>query len=127
MEYGYGKETNLSFADAVARVKEALAAEGFGVLTEIDVKKTMKEKIGADYDDYVILGACNPAFADRALRAEREVGLLLPCNVIVYQDGGAVRVSAIIPSAAMGMVDNPALADLAREVESRLRAAIEAV
>ena len=84
MSYGYSKETNLDFNEAVEKTKEELKTEGFGVLTEIDVKKTLKAKLDVDYDDYVILGACNPGFAYKALQAEKEIGLLLPCNVIIY-------------------------------------------
>lgn len=127
MQYGYGKKVPLPFGEAVAKTKEALATEGFGVLTEIDVKATMKKKLNLDYDNYLILGACNPASAHKALQAEKEVGLLLPCNVIVYESDGAVFVSAILPSAAMSMVENPALASLAGEVEPKLKRVVEGI
>ncbi len=126
MQYGYSKLTNLSFEEAMTKVKETLQAEGFGVLTEIDVKATMKKKLDVDYDNYTILGACNPAFANKALQSEKEIGLLLPCNVIVYEDNG-VHVSAILPSAGMSMVENEALASIAEEVEPKLKRAIDAV
>lgn len=127
MQYGYSKKVPLPFDEAVTKTKDALGAEGFGVLTEIDVKATMKKKLGVDYDNYLILGACNPASAHKALQAEKEVGLLLPCNVIVYEEDGAVYVSAILPSAAMSMVENPALAALAKEVEPKLKRVVEEV
>ncbi len=127
MKYGYTKKVNLSFTEAVEKIKEALKTGGFGVLTEIDVKATMKQKLDVDYEEYVILGACNPQFAHRALTAEKEIGLLLPCNVIVYQDGGDTFVSAIVPTVAMSVVENEALAPLAKEVEERLLGAVNSL
>ncbi len=127
MKYGYSRKISLPFAEAVAKTKEALAAEGFGVLTEIDVKATMKKKLNLEYGNYLILGACNPAFAHKALQAEKDIGLLLPCNVIVYEDAGAVHVSAIVPSVAMSMVDNPALVEIASEAEAKLTRAIDSI
>lgn len=121
MNYGYKREVQLSFVDAVEKTRAELAKEDFGILTEIDVKAALKQKLDVDYDNYLILGACNPPFAYQALQAEREVGLLLPCNVIVYEDGGKVFVSVILPTVAMGMVKNPALADIAKIVEEKLR------
>ena len=123
MNYGYKKQVDLSFIEAIDKVKEELSKEGFGVLTEIDVKSTLKKKIDVDYSDYVILGACNPAFAYKALQAEKEIGLLLPCNIIVYEDGGEVFASAILPSVAMGMVENESLPEIAKEVEDKLKKA----
>lgn len=120
MDYGIKKQVNHSFADAVARVKEELSKQGFGILTEIDVKKTLKNKLHVEWSNYVILGACNPPFAFQALQAEKEIGLLLPCNVIVYEDGGTVYASAIRPTVAMNMVKNPALANIAGKVEEKL-------
>ncbi len=127
MSYGYTKETDLSFAEAVVKTKEVLATAGFGVLTEIDVKATMKEKLNVDYDNYLILGACNPPFAHQALSTEKEIGLLLPCNVLVYEDNQKVYVSAIRPTIAMNMIDNADLGTIATEVEDKLKTAIEAV
>ncbi len=127
MQYGYGKKVSLPFAEAVKVVKETLTKEGFGVLTEIDVKATMKKKLDVDYDNYIILGACNPQFAHKALQVEKEIGLLLPCNVIVYEDSGEVYVSAIVPSVAMNMVENEDLASIASEVEKKLVSVISAV
>jgi uncharacterized protein (DUF302 family) len=127
MSYGYKKKVNLPYAEAVERTKEELKKEGFGVLTEIDVKATLKKKLDVDYDNYVILGACNPPFAYQALKAEREIGLLLPCNVIVYEDGGATWVSAIVPTVAMNMVENEALGSIAVEVEQKLEKVVNAI
>ncbi|MBI2618090.1 DUF302 domain-containing protein [Candidatus Kaiserbacteria bacterium] len=127
MQYGYTKKVPLSFKEAVLKVKEALGTEGFGVLTEIDVKATMKKKLGVDYDNYVILGACNPEFAHKALQEEKEIGLLLPCNVIVYEDNSNVHVSAILPSAAMSMVKNQKLAQISKEVEEKLKSVIHSL
>jgi uncharacterized protein (DUF302 family) len=111
----------------VAKTKEALQEAGFGVLTEIDVKATMKKKLDVDYDNYLILGACNPPFAHQALQAEKEIGLLLPCNVIVYEDNNEVYISAILPTIAMNMVESEELAKIAKEVETRLISVIDAV
>ena len=127
MKYGYSKIVSLPFEEAIIKVTEALAIEGFGVLTTIDVKATMKKKLDLDYENYTILGACNPTFAHQALEAEKEIGLLLPCNVIVYQTGDEVHVSAMLPSAAMSAVENNAIAAVATAVESRLISAIDAL
>tara|TARA_R110000824_G_scaffold401771_1_gene615703 strand:+ start:385853 stop:386239 length:387 start_codon:yes stop_codon:yes gene_type:complete len=127
MNYGYKKEVRLSFSEAVAKVTETLAAEGFGVLTTIDVKATMKQKLDVDFDNYIILGACNPSFAHKALQAEKDIGLLLPCNVIVYEHEGKVYISAILPTVAMNVVENHALGVVAKEVEQNLISAIDAV
>lgn len=127
MKYGYSRKLNVSFDDATERVKAKLSDEGFGILTEIDVKATLKKKLDVDFDRYIILGACNPPFAHKSLQIEREVGLLLPCNVIVYEDRGGVFVSAIVPSVAMGMVENAALVEIAVEVEDKLRRVIDSV
>lgn len=127
MKYGYSKVVSLPFDKAVAKVTEALATEGFGVLTTIDVKATMKKKLDLDYENYTILGACSPTFAHQALEAEKEIGLLLPCNVIVYQTGDTVHISAMLPSAAMSAVDNAAIANVAVEVEGKLTAVIDSM
>ncbi|MCR4263491.1 MAG: DUF302 domain-containing protein [Candidatus Roizmanbacteria bacterium] len=120
MNYSIRKQINYPFADAVAKVKDELSKEGFGVLTEIDVKKTLKNKLHVEWGNYVILGACNPPFAFQALQTEKEIGLFLPCNVIVYEDGGTVYASTIRPTVAMNMVENPALTDIAEKVEEKL-------
>ena len=119
---------DVGIEDALARTRSALQAEGFGVLTEIDVKETLKSKIGADVDDYVILGACNPTLARRALDAEPHVGLLLPCNVVVQErlEGGVV-VSILDPRTMTGLVDNPAIEPVAVEAEQRLKRVLEAL
>jgi uncharacterized protein (DUF302 family) len=127
MKYGYSKKVNHSFEGVVAKTKEALQEADFGVLTEIDVKGTMKKKLDVDYDNYLILGACNPPFAHQALQAEKEIGLLLPCNVIVYEDNNEVYISAILPTIAMNMVESEKLAKIAKEVEVKLISVIDAV
>lgn len=125
MDYGYGKKVDLEFDDARNKVEEELMKEGFGILTEIDVKATFKKKLDVDFRRYNILGACNPTFAHKALQQELEVGLLLPCNVIIYEDDeGNTVVSALIPETAMaGIV--PQLKDLAEEVGAKLKAVID--
>ena len=127
--YGFGVTVPLPYRDAVERTREELAKEGFGVLTEIDVAATLKQKLDADFRPYVILGACNPPLAHRALTAEPEVGLLLPCNVIVYagEDPGTSVVSAMDPQAALALTANPAVAPLAAEVGARLRRVLAGV
>ena len=126
--YGISRKVDLGYDDAVARARETLTAEGFGVLTEIDVKATLKKKIDKDFRRYIILGACNPNMAYKALSSEREIGLLMPCNVIVYDnEDGTSTVSAINPPVAMSMVDNPELASFAAEVQSGLKRAVDAV
>lgn len=127
MDYGYSKEVQSSYEDTITKTKEELAKEGFGVLTEIDVKATLKKKIDVEYDNYMILGACNPTFAYKALQSEKEIGLLLPCNVIVYESDGQVHVSAIVPSVAMSMVEKPELGEIALEVEEKLKKVIDNV
>ena len=123
--YGTGKLVAAPFAETLGRARAALADEGFGVLCDIDVAATLRAKLGVETDDYVILGACNPPLAQRALLAEREVGLLLPCNVIVYAVDGGTQVSAIDPEVMLAMIDNPALAEVAREVGAKLARVIE--
>ena len=118
--YGFGTALNLPFDEAVARTRAALKDEGFGVLSEIDVRATLKEKLDVDFERYVILGACNPQLAHRALQAEHELGLLLPCNVIVHEHEGRSAVAIVDPVALLGVVDNPALRAVADEAKSRL-------
>ncbi len=127
--YGIYRDTDLTYEQAVARVTEELKKEGFGVLTEIDVRETLQKKLGAEFPRYVILGACNPPFAHRALTAEPDIGLLLPCNIVVLErPGGRATVSALKPTEVFGkLVDNPALGTLAQEVEERIVRALDRV
>jgi uncharacterized protein (DUF302 family) len=124
--YGFGTTVAAPYGAALERTRAALKAQGFGVLTEIDVRATLKEKLDVDFRPYTILGACNPPLAHRALSADLGIGLLLPCNVIVYDNGdGTSTVEAMNPQAALGIVgDNPAVADVAREATRRLQRAI---
>jgi uncharacterized protein (DUF302 family) len=119
----------LPFEQAIARTKEALAAEGFGILSEIDVKATLQKKLQVDFRPYTILGACNPPLAHRALTAEPNIGVMLPCNVVVYEGANANEsvISAVDPEVSLGRVGNPDLEPLAKEVGDRLRKALEAV
>jgi uncharacterized protein (DUF302 family) len=119
---------NMDYDDVVARVRELLAGEGFGVLTEIDVKATLKKKLDLDFKRYVILGACNPPLAHRALEAEPDIGVLLPCNVCVSElDGGGTRVAAMNPVAAFNLIDNPGVAPIADDVRGRLQRVVDAI
>lgn len=126
-KYGYKRKVVLPFTEAVEKTKAELAKEGFGVLTEIDVKATLKKKIGVDFENYLILGACSPASAYEVLKAEKDIGLLLPCNVIVYEENEVVYVSAIVPTVAMSVVQNESLAHIAVEVEERLKKVVNAI
>ena len=118
--YTLRESTSLPFDEAVERVREALADDGFGVLCEIDVQATLRAKLGVETDRYLILGACNPPLAHRALEAEPELGALLPCNVLVYERDGVTHVSAIDPERMLSIVGNPALEEVAAEVRARL-------
>ena len=124
MGYGFSRTVNLSYDQAVEKVTEELKKEGFGVLTTIDVKETLKKKLNVDFRRYSILGACNPPFAYKSLQAEEEIGLLLPCNVVVYEKGDKTVVSAFDPMVMMKIVDNPAVKTVAEEVQSRLKRVI---
>lgn len=125
MTYGYKKKTALTFPQTVAKIREELAKEGFGILTEIDVKATLKKKLDVAYDNYLILGACNPPFAYKALQTEKDIGLLMPCNVIVYEETGSVWVSAILPTVTASLTENPAVITIAKQVEEKLKLAID--
>ena len=125
--YGFLKELDLSFDDTVKKVTAELKKEGFGVLTSIDLKDKFKEKLGVDYRRYVILGACNPPFALKSIEAEETIGLLLPCNVIVYEKGDKTAVGIIRPGAAMGMIDNDELKSISVQVEEKLQRVFEAL
>jgi uncharacterized protein (DUF302 family) len=126
--YGLRVELPLDYDQAVERATAALKAEGFGVLTTIDVRATLKQKLGAEFRRYVILGACNPPLAHQALGAELEIGLLLPCNVVVYENGpGRSVVAAMAPLEAMSVVGNAALTPVAEQADRRLRDALSAL
>lgn len=125
--YGSKKKVETGFSETIEKVRRELQKEGFGVLTEIDVKATLKKKLDVDFDDYVILGACNPPLAFKALRSERDIGLMLPCNVIVYREGGSTFVVAISPKVQFSKVGNPELRPVAEDVESRLKRVLERV
>jgi len=118
---------SLPYSDAVEKTVAALKTEGFGVLTTIDVKQTMREKLGEEYRPYIILGACNPPLAHRALSTTPEVGLLLPCNVVVYEAEGGCVVSAMDPTSAMQMVSHPELEAVAKEVRAELERVLQQV
>jgi uncharacterized protein (DUF302 family) len=127
--YGFGVIVNAPYERAIERVRAALKDQGFGVLTEIDVKQTMKAKLDVEFRPYVILGACNPPLAHRALSSDLGIGLLLPCNVVVYDNlDGTTTVEAMDPKGALGLVgDNPAIAEVASEARDRLREALNAI
>ena len=128
MSYYIAKTIDSSFDDALTKVTEELKKQGFGVLTEIDVQATMKKKLDVDFRPYRILGACNPPFAHKALEAEDKIGTMLPCNVIVQElEPGKVEVAAIDPIASMQAVQNPGLAGIADEVQTRLKNVISGV
>lgn len=125
MELGITKKVDYSFEETITKVKEALKAVGFGVLTEINLKETIKKKINKDFKNYVIFGACNPNHAYEVLSKEPMVGLMLPCNVIVYKDNGKTVVSAINPEEVIGIIENDELKDVANVVTEKLKKVIE--
>ena len=126
MEYYFSKTIVGKFDNAIQKVTEALKAEGFGILTEIDLKATLKKKLDVDFYNYKILGACNPPFAYKALLAEDKIGTMLPCNVIVQEKvAGQVEISAVDPVASMQAIENKELADIATEIRTRLQKVIE--
>jgi len=127
MSYYFSKVLSGTFDDARPRVADALKKEGFGILMEIDIQAKMKEKLGIDFKRYMILGACSPPNAYRALQAEENIGLMLPCNVILYEKDGRVIVSVIRPTVAMQMIQNEELGKTAREVEDQLKSAFDAM
>ena len=128
MAYYYSKTVNLDFDEAVSSVARALKKEGFGILTDIDVKSTIKKKLDVDFRNYRILGACNPPFAYKALQTEDKIGTMLPCNVIVQEtaDGG-IEIAAIDPIASMKAIDNPKLSEIAEKIGQKLKTVIETV
>ena len=126
MKYYFSKTIADSFDNAIKKVTEALKAEGFGILSEIDIKATLKKKLDVDFYNYKILGACNPPFAYKALLAEDKIGTMLPCNVIIQEKtAGQVEVSAVDPSASMQSIENEKLKKIAIEVQTRLQRVIE--
>ena len=126
MSYYFSKTVELSFDDAIQKATEELKKEGFGVLTEIDVKATLKKKLDVEFRNYKILGACNPSFAYQALQSERMIGAMLPCNVIIQEaEDGRTEVAAIDPVASMQAIQNPNLGEIAGTVRSKLKSVIE--
>jgi uncharacterized protein (DUF302 family) len=128
MAYYYSKRVKVGFDEAVSSIKQALKEDGFGILTEIDVKTTLKKKLDVDFKNYLILGACNPPFAYKALQVEDKVGTMLPCNVIVQETAdGDVEIAAIDPVASMKAIDNPALHEVAEIIGQKLKLIIQKV
>lgn len=125
--YGFGIDLHMPYEEAMTATTEALKAEGFGVLATIDVQRTLREKLGAEMEQYTILGACNPPLAHRALSTEREIGLLLPCNVVVRATETGSRVDIADPEAMMSIVDNPAVESVASEARQKLQRVVEAL
>ena len=123
--YGITRTVDTGYDETIARIRELLKEEGFGVLTEIDVKRTLKEKIDKDVEPYAILGACNPRLAARSLELEPDIGLLLPCNIIVSTRGGKTHVGVVNPQSMVEFTSNPALGEVSREADERLRRVIE--
>jgi uncharacterized protein (DUF302 family) len=123
--FGYKKNVAVPYAQTVAKVKEELAKAGFGVLTEIDVKATLKKKLNVDFEDYVILGACNPPFAYQALMVIKDTGLMMPCNVIVFTHQGQTYVEAVMPTALMNLIQNDKLKPIAEQIEAKLRKVVD--
>ncbi|SRR6266566_931613 len=124
MDYGITIRVSAPFAEVVARLRDALKVQGFGVLTEIDVQATLRDKLGEDMEDYLILGACNPPLAHRALSADRRIGLLLPCNVVVRAEAGQTVIEALDPQTMVAVTGQPSLQPVADEAAARLRAAM---
>ena len=127
MGYGISIRTQTPFAEAVARVRDALKAQGFGVLTEIDMRAILRDKLGEDMEDYLILGACNPPLAHQALGIDASIGLLLPCNVVVRADAGQTIVEALDPQTMVTITGQPALQPVADEAAGRLRTALDSM
>ena len=128
MSYYFSNMINESFDRAIVKVVASLKNEGFGVLTEIDVKETLKKKLDVDFQKYTILGACNPPFAYQALKAENKIGTMLPCNVIVQEiSEGQTEVAAVDPVASMKAIENPALLEIANQVQEKLRKVIKSI
>jgi len=127
MQYGFSKTVDLPFEQTIEKVTAELKKEGFGVLTSIDVKDTLKQKINVDFKKYTILGACNPPIAHKALQEEEEIGLLLPCNVIVYEKDGKTRVSIFDPMVMTWIMENDQMKPIATEVQEKLQRVLKAI
>jgi uncharacterized protein (DUF302 family) len=127
MEYGISKKVNLTYEQAVEKATEELKKEGFGVLTTIDVRETIKTKLNKDFDKYIILGACNPPFAYEALMAEEQIGILMPCNVIVYERNGEVKVSGFNAGLISMISDNPKLTELSKVLTEKMKKVIDSI
>ncbi len=127
LNYGFIKEVEISLEEAVRKVTEELKKEGFGILTKIDVQDKFREKLGIEFKKYVILGACNPSSAHKAILSEENIGLMLPCNVIVYKKGNKTIISIIKPTVAMGMIDNEELREIAEKIEKKLGDVINSI
>lgn len=127
LNYGFIKEVEISLEEAVRKVTEELKKEGFGILTKIDVRDKFREKLGIEFKKYVILGACNSSSAHKAILAEENIGLMLPCNVIVYEKENKTIISIIKPTVAMGMIDNEVLREIAEKIEKKLGGVIDSI
>ncbi len=127
LNYGFIKEVEISLEEAVRKVTEELKKEGFGILTKIDVQDKFREKLGIEFKKYVILGACNPSSAHKAILSEENIGLMLPCNVIVYEKENKTIISIIKPTVAMGMIDNEELREIAEKIEKKLGDVINSI
>ena len=127
MQYGFSKAVDMSFEQAIEKVTDELKKEGFGVLTSIDVKETLKQKINVDFKKYTILGACNPPIAHKALQEEEELGLLLPCNVVVYEKDNKTQVSIFDPMVMTWIIENENMKPIATEVQERLQRVLKAI
>src|ERR1019366_2494696 len=127
IQYGYVRDVALPFEEAIAKTEAVLKTEGFGVLCQIDIQAKLKEKLGVDFPRYVILGACNPPIAYQALQQEINLGLLLPCNVVVYEQGGCIHVGVVDAAKMLSVVGNPAMEAMARQVNEKLRRAVDLV
>jgi uncharacterized protein (DUF302 family) len=127
IEYGYVREVGLRFEEAVTKIEAALKTEGFGVLCQIDIQAKLKDKLGIEFPRYLILGACNPAIAYQALQEEINLGLLLPCNAVVYEQGGRIHVGVVDAAKMLSVVGNPAMEAMALQVNEKLRRAVDAV
>jgi uncharacterized protein (DUF302 family) len=127
IDYGFTKKLDISFDETVTKVTEALKREGFSVLTTIDIQQKFKEKLGIDFQRYLILGACNPTFSHKAIVAEENIGLMLPCNILVYEKDRKTVLAVIKPSVAMKMIPNPELERNAQKVEAKLKSVFDSV